>query len=128
MKYAIEADWHLLDTCNYRCAYCFFGPATLGTKLRTFCDPKGWSSAFEASGSIWLLHMTGGEPSIYPNFVELCEQLTVRQFISQFQSNARFARGFFEADRSVTRQLHQCGTSYRRARTAQRLHCVSEKR
>ena len=26
--------------------------------------------------------MTGGEPSIYPNFVELCEQLTVRQFIS----------------------------------------------
>jgi MoaA/NifB/PqqE/SkfB family radical SAM enzyme len=82
MNYTIEADWHMLDTCNYRCTYCFFGPETLGAKLRTFSDPKGWSSAFDATGSIWLLHMTGGEPSIYPDFVELCEQLTARHFIS----------------------------------------------
>jgi molybdenum cofactor biosynthesis enzyme MoaA len=82
MNYTIEADWHMLDTCNYRCAYCFFGPETLGAKLRTFSDPEGWSSAFDATGAIWLLHMTGGEPSIYPDFVELCERLTARHFIS----------------------------------------------
>jgi MoaA/NifB/PqqE/SkfB family radical SAM enzyme len=82
MNYTIEADWHMLDTCNYRCAYCFFGPETLGVKLRTFSDPKGWSSAFDATGAIWLLHMTGGEPSIYPDFVELCERLTALHFIS----------------------------------------------
>jgi MoaA/NifB/PqqE/SkfB family radical SAM enzyme len=82
MNYTIEADWHLLDTCNYRCAYCFFGPETLGAKLRTFSDPKGWSAAFDATGAIWLLHMTGGEPSIYPDFLELCERLTRRHFIS----------------------------------------------
>lgn len=82
MNYTIEADWHMLDTCNYRCAYCFFGPETLGAKLRTFSDPKGWSSAFDATGAIWLLHMTGGEPGIYPEFVELCERLTARHFIS----------------------------------------------
>ena len=28
------------------------------------------------------MHMTGGEPSIYPDFVELCERLTARHFIS----------------------------------------------
>ena len=82
MNYAIEADWHMLDTCNYRCAYCFFGHETLGARLRTFSEPSGWSSAFDATGLIWLLHMTGGEPSIYPEFVELCERLTTRHFIS----------------------------------------------
>jgi MoaA/NifB/PqqE/SkfB family radical SAM enzyme len=82
MNYTIEADWHMLDTCNYRCVYCFFGPETLGAKLRTFSDPDGWSSAFDATGAIWLLHMTGGEPSIYPDFVDLCERLTTRHFIS----------------------------------------------
>jgi MoaA/NifB/PqqE/SkfB family radical SAM enzyme len=82
MNYNIEADWQLLDTCNYRCDYCFFGPETLGSKLRTFASPEGWKSAFDATGDVWLLHMTGGEPSIYPDFVELCENLTARHFVS----------------------------------------------
>lgn len=97
MNYTIEADWNLLDTCNYRCAYCFFGPETLGAKLRTFSDPKGWSAAFDATGLIWLLHITGGEPSLYPDFATLCERLTERHFISinsnlTHASLAEFAR------------------------------------
>lgn len=82
MKYDVEADWHLLDTCNYRCSYCFFGPEVLGSKLRTFASPQRWQSAFDATPDVWLLHLTGGEPSIYPNFVELCESLTARHYIS----------------------------------------------
>jgi MoaA/NifB/PqqE/SkfB family radical SAM enzyme len=82
MNYNVEADWHLLETCNYRCGYCFFGAETLGSKLRTFASPQGWKSAFDATGDIWLLHMTGGEPSIYPDFVELCESLSERHYIS----------------------------------------------
>ena len=82
MKYGIEADWHLLNTCNYRCSYCFFGPDVLASKLQTFASPGEWRSAFDATGDVWLLHMTGGEPSIYPDFVELCEALTARHYIS----------------------------------------------
>jgi MoaA/NifB/PqqE/SkfB family radical SAM enzyme len=82
MKYDIEADWHLLNTCNYRCAYCFCPPAILGSKLQAFAQPEGWQSTFDASGHVWLLHMTGGEPSLYPNFVELCERLTDNHYIS----------------------------------------------
>ncbi len=82
MKYDIEADWHLLDTCNYRCAYCFLSPDTLGSKLRTFASADEWRSAFDLSENVWLLHMTGGEPSIYPEFVELCESVTVNHYIS----------------------------------------------
>jgi MoaA/NifB/PqqE/SkfB family radical SAM enzyme len=82
MKYDSEADWHLLNTCNYRCSYCFFPGDILGDKLRTYADPERWGSAFDAGGWTWLLHLTGGEPSIYPDFATLCERLTKRHYIS----------------------------------------------
>jgi len=86
LKYDIEADWHLLNTCNYRCSYCFLSAATLGEKLRAYASPEAWEAAFDATGKTWLLHLTGGEPSLYPNFVELCGRLTRRHAIS-FNSN-----------------------------------------
>ncbi len=86
LNYDIEADWHLLNTCNYRCAYCFFDAATLGEKLRSFASPATWEKAFNATGKTWLLHMTGGEPSLYPDFVELCRRLSERHYLS-FNSN-----------------------------------------
>lgn len=86
MHYDIEADWHLLNTCNYRCGYCFSPSDVLGQKLRTHASPQQWQSAFDATGYTWLLHMTGGEPSIYPSFAELSEALTKKHFIS-FNSN-----------------------------------------
>lgn len=82
MSYQIEADWHLLNTCNYRCGYCFFSAEVLGEKLKTFAAPEEWRQAFDSSGMAWLLHLTGGEPSIYPQFNELCETLTRNHFIS----------------------------------------------
>ncbi|MBW7969867.1 radical SAM protein [Bradyrhizobium sp. BR 10289] len=80
--YDIEADWHLLDTCNYRCDYCFFGADVLGSKLKSYATAEAWSSAFDRTGKTWLLHLTGGEPSIYPNFVELCSALAKRHLLS----------------------------------------------
>lgn len=82
MEYGIEADWLLLNTCNFRCDYCFLSPALLGEKLRVFANPKAWLDAFDATGQTWLLHMTGGEPSMHPDFVELAERLTERHYIS----------------------------------------------
>jgi MoaA/NifB/PqqE/SkfB family radical SAM enzyme len=81
-KYDLEADWMLLSTCNYRCTYCFFDEESLGAKLRTFASAQQWSACFDATGYTWLLHITGGEPSIYPKFVELCDELTQRHYIS----------------------------------------------
>ncbi len=82
MNYEIEADWHLLNTCNYRCAYCFLSAETLGEKLRVRAEPRAWQEAFDTTGKTWLLHLTGGEPSLYPGFVDLCQRLTERHFIS----------------------------------------------
>jgi MoaA/NifB/PqqE/SkfB family radical SAM enzyme len=80
--YEMECDWHLLWTCNYRCPYCFVSPEKLGSKLKTFAAAEEWAAAFDATAKRWLIHMTGGEPTIYPKFAELCETLTRRHLIS----------------------------------------------
>ena len=85
MRYDIEADWHLLNTCNYRCSYCFFPPDVLGSKLRLFATPQQWRNGFDTAGVTWLVHITGGEPSIYPDFVDLCEELCQALCLPQFQ-------------------------------------------
>jgi MoaA/NifB/PqqE/SkfB family radical SAM enzyme len=82
LAYDVEADWLLLFTCNFRCAYCFFPPAMLGEKLVVHGSPSDWEDAFAATGRRWLLHVTGGEPFVYPGFVELCERLTRRHVLS----------------------------------------------
>ena len=82
MRYDVEADWYLLDTCNYRCGYCFLNEATLGKKLVTSAEPEIWRNAYDATGLTWLLHLTGGEPSLYPDFVDLASALTERHYLS----------------------------------------------
>jgi MoaA/NifB/PqqE/SkfB family radical SAM enzyme len=82
LRYDVEADWYLLDTCNYRCDYCFFSDATLGKKLTAHAEPRTWKQAFDATGLTWLLHLTGGEPTLYPHFIELSAALTERHYLS----------------------------------------------
>lgn len=80
--YDIEADWILMTTCNYRCAYCFFDAEALGRKIAPPADTSQLASFFDTTGLTWLLHLTGGEPFHYPDFAELCALLTRRHIIS----------------------------------------------
>jgi hypothetical protein len=82
MNYDIEADWQLLSTCNYRCDYCFLSPDALGSKMIVHATPEQWSAAFDRTGKTWLVHMSGGEPSHYPDFVTLSEKLIRRHWMS----------------------------------------------
>jgi len=82
MKYDVEADWLLLKTCNFRCSYCFFAADFSSSKINIYGSPNQWKEGFEATGKTWLLHITGGEPSLYPGFVELCHQLTQKHYLS----------------------------------------------
>lgn len=82
MRYEVEADWFLLMTCNFRCTYCFIPTATLGAKVTIYGSHVQWVEGFNATGKTWLLHITGGEPFIYPGFVDLCDQLTRNHYLS----------------------------------------------
>jgi MoaA/NifB/PqqE/SkfB family radical SAM enzyme len=80
--YDIECDWLFLWTCNYRCSYCFVSPGLLGSKIKVHATPEEWRAAFDATGKRWLIHLTGGEPTVYPDFLELCEALTESHTVS----------------------------------------------
>ena len=66
--------WNMTRKCNFRCEYCYFphdnSPVTETLpvdKIKAFLD---------GTGRTWTVGMTGGEPFIYPGFVDTCEVLT----------------------------------------------------
>ena len=82
MRYDVEADFILLRTCNYRCSYCFIPPHLLASKLPSHGSNEAWEQGFHATGKTWLIHITGGEPTVYPGFVDLCRRLQTRHYLS----------------------------------------------
>jgi len=80
--YDIEADWTLMTTCNFRCVYCFHSTEKLGAKIRPPAPAEQLVDFFDGSGLRWHLHLTGGEPFHYPDFLELCRLLTKKHVIS----------------------------------------------
>ncbi len=81
MNYDIEVDWHINDFCNFNCIYCF----DKCNKKQAFIglsDTKKIINAFDKTGLVWLIGLTGGEPFFVPNFLGLCEGLTKKHSIS----------------------------------------------
>ncbi len=73
-------NWQLNQACNFNCPYCF--RSGLDRYRRTehpFCGqltPRQVADAFNATGQTWRIHLSGGEPFLYPGFVDLAEALT----------------------------------------------------
>lgn len=82
MKYDVEADFSPTTTCNFRCAYCGIPDSLRGAGTRVFGTVEQWGDAFDSTGRVWLIHITGGEPFTYPRFVALCERLARRHYLS----------------------------------------------
>lgn len=81
-EYDVEADWIMLKACNFGCDYCFFSRRKRREKLAIFASNKQWREAFDKTALRWSIHLTGGEPSIYPKFLDLCLELTQSHLIS----------------------------------------------
>lgn len=81
VPWTIEADWQLTDVCNMNCRYCF-SIRTREHDSRPTADPARYLTFFNSTGERWSLHMTGGEPFLYPGFVELCRTLSQDHFLS----------------------------------------------
>jgi MoaA/NifB/PqqE/SkfB family radical SAM enzyme len=75
--------WHMLTECNFDCQYCFRQhSARHPAPERTTFSPETISSAFDGTGRQWHIYMTGGEPLLYPRFVEIATALTRKHRIS----------------------------------------------
>src|SRR5262245_47773595 len=78
-----EFDWHLTNRCNFFCEYCH--PQIRYVLNRKNLDeppPELVVRRFDDLGRVCLVHMSGGEPFMFPGFVPLCAGLARRHFIS----------------------------------------------
>ena len=88
----VRLTWNISYDCNYRCSYCFFDGKWEEYKQRNIylsVDDwvKHWKRMQERYGDIVLI-ITGGEPFIYPNFVELIRELSKICFHINISTNS----------------------------------------
>ena len=78
--------WRTNQLCNYKCVYCFReGVDEVRWQEHADCGrytPAHISSCFNNTGKRWRIHMTGGEPLLYPRFVELASLLADKHQLS----------------------------------------------
>jgi pyruvate-formate lyase-activating enzyme len=99
--------WRLNQACNFDCAYCFReGVDTERRREHPECgrySPSEIASFFDSTGRTWRIHMTGGEPFLYPKFVELARALSQRHQLTintnLFTPNVRDFADSVPADR-----------------------------
>ncbi len=76
-----EVDWYMTDACNFDCAYCY--PAVKARRRRPRLpevSPQAVVNGFAQIGKT-LIHMTGGEPLLFPRFTSMCERLSTDHFL-----------------------------------------------
>ncbi len=93
MRKAVVTMFH---RCNYACGFCYLQPRNRMGDL----GPLGTRDGMRALGDLfarygeWELHLTGGEPSIHPEFFAVCRELTERHVLS-LSTNLSFDVAFF---------------------------------
>lgn len=68
----VLASWRILSRCNFKCAYCY---SRLFPGKDESWDVPRMIETLKATGKKWSIGITGGEPFLYPGFVDVCQQL-----------------------------------------------------
>ncbi|MGA2093477.1 MAG: radical SAM protein [Sedimentisphaerales bacterium] len=80
--------WRVNRKCNFDCDYCFRDVINTDEDKRTedpLCgkySPEHIAKSFDDTGRIWHISMTGGEPFLYPRFMELVNALTRKHYLA----------------------------------------------
>lgn len=82
MSYDVEVAWQINTYCDFDCVYCWLNNIDKNKRVKGFNNTQKVINSFSNTGLTWLIHMSGGEPFFYPNYLELCQGLTQKHFIS----------------------------------------------
>jgi len=79
-NHKIRFAWDIHYRCNFRCPYCWFYKewARLGRRSRYLSTDEWmvhWRRIYDKYGEV-RIEIVGGEPFIYPNFIELVKKLS----------------------------------------------------
>jgi MoaA/NifB/PqqE/SkfB family radical SAM enzyme len=77
-------SWMLNQRCNFTCEYCFYAKEFLAVENPKVGknSPEHIAKQFDETGQEWYIYLNGGEPFLYPKFIDLCEQLTRNHYLS----------------------------------------------
>lgn len=75
-----KAQWDLTHYCNFNCEYCYNKERSIDFQDKH--KSIDGAVAFFDSTSPWEIILGGGEPFLFPKFIELCEKLTLKNYIS----------------------------------------------
>lgn len=86
-------NWDIVWSCNYRCSYCFFAKRWERSAEKNRFPSLGqifaaWDRIYKLYGSCHV-HIAGGEPFIYPRFMELLGHLGAHHTL-EMSSNMSF--------------------------------------
>ncbi|MBU2102682.1 MAG: radical SAM protein [Candidatus Omnitrophota bacterium] len=76
--------WLLGTLCNFKCDYCFNARSSASDQAAAYkkYSVKHIAQAFDDTGKIWKIKLTGGEPFLYPRFIEMCGLLAKKHLIA----------------------------------------------
>lgn len=87
-NYTNRIIWNTTYRCNFVCPYCFFSEKehATGDEIVSRLSAEQIAKAFDSTGKQWLILLSGGEPFLIPDFLNLLKLLS-RNHHLQITSN-----------------------------------------
>lgn len=76
----VEVNWLINDWCNFDCRYCY--PNAKRNQFAGPVDAAHVAESFDRTDLKWLIYISGGEPFLAPDFVDLCKRLITNHTLS----------------------------------------------
>ncbi|MHB9154387.1 MAG: radical SAM protein [Endomicrobiales bacterium] len=111
----VQFEWNIAYACNFRCSYCFFeGKWEEYGKRNIFLSVPEWMKRWERMHRLYgrsSILITGGEPFIYPDFLDLVKALSAFHYPINISTNTsgdlkKFAAMMDPSRVSVTLSFH----------------------
>jgi len=111
-KFPYRINWEITHQCNFSCPYCS-GYETINKTHPAIYSPHDLSAFFDKTGVSWLLLISGGEPFLYPHFVDVCYNLS-RNHHLQITTNLSCHEVYEFADKINPEKVFNISASYHR--------------
>lgn len=82
----MEIDLHITNKCNLYCAHCVYSSCDIRMPDLSLKTIKGLVESFN-NMKVKEVHVTGGEPSLNSECVDICSYLASKNFIVKIQTN-----------------------------------------